>query len=378
VTSQGGGRCARVRDWLETRFNLAEIFSVLTAFGLFPAEIDTRKPLREAVREALDRGIPSYARWPRVLGILSVLLFFFLILTGVMLAFYYQPTVSEAHASVTTLVSDVHFGWFVHQIHLWGARLFLLILLLRLARFFFQGLYKKPREAFWVVAMLTFLAATHADFTGTLLPWDTRGYWTAIRGLEILYALPVLGPLFSFLVGGPQLDSLVLIRFYFLHVAVLPAILLALFYLHFSGVRRVGLSATSGEVARGPGLLRRHAIDVTIVTVLIFGGLITLATLIPASFSQPADPFVTPRGAAPPWYLLASHGFLETFPAIVPRWVRGLLLEGILAFCILLPFLDRSPGQTARERRLAIAAGAVVLALWLVFTWHGYRLEVLR
>ena len=77
-----------------------------------------------------------------------------------------------------------------------------------------------------------------------------------------------------------------------------------------------------------------------------------------------------------PWYLLASHGFLESFPTYVPRWARGLLLEGILAFSILVPFIDRSPGRTFRERRLAIAIGIGVILVWLFFTWLGYRMEV--
>ena len=91
-----------------------------------------------------------------------------------------------------------------------------------------------------------------------------------------------------------------------------------------------------------------------------------------------ADPFRTPPGARPPWYLLASHGFLESFPSFVPRWIRGIGLESILAFCILLPFIDRSPGRVGRERRLALVLGAVVLALWILFTWIGYRMESVR
>jgi quinol-cytochrome oxidoreductase complex cytochrome b subunit len=365
------------QGWFEKRFNLTEMFSFLTNFGLFPAELDTRKPLREAVSDALSRPMPSYARWPRVLGILSVLLFAFLGLTGVMLAFYYQPTPSAANESVTIVVRDVSFGWFVHQIHGWAADVFLLILLVRAWRVYFQGLYKAPREALWVLALLTFLAATHADLTGRLLGWDAQGYWTAVRAVDMLYSLPVLGPLFAFVIGGSNVDALVLLRFYFMHVAILPGLLLALFFLHFSGVRRVGLSHLAGERQSGPSAYRRYVCDLLILTVLIFGTLVTLATLIPSSFAEAADPFSTPPGARVPWYLLASHGFLESFPSYVPRWARGLLLEAILAFSILVPFIDRSPGRTFRERRLAIVMGFGVLFLWLLFTWIGYRMEVM-
>jgi ubiquinol-cytochrome c reductase cytochrome b subunit len=367
-----------LRGWLEERFNLTEMFSLLTSFGLFPTELDARRPLREAVDEALSRPFPSYARWPRVLGILSMLLFVFLALTGVMLAFYYQPTVSDGYASVTTIVRDVTFGSFVHQVHGWAARLLVLILMVRVWRFYFQGMYKGPREALWVVSTFLFLAAAGADFTGRLLPWDERGYWATIRGLEILAALPVVGPLFRFLVGGEGVDSLILTRFYFLHAVILPGLILVLFYLNFSAVRRVGLSASPGESRAAAGVFKVHLYNMLILASLVLGFLVTLAILLPTPFIRGADPFVTPPGVRPPWYLLAWYGFLESFPSLVPRWGRGLLLEAILAFCILLPFIDRSPGRAASERHRAIVLGAAVLALWILFTWLGYRMEVAR
>jgi quinol-cytochrome oxidoreductase complex cytochrome b subunit len=365
-----------VIGWIEKRFNLTEIFSFLTNFGLFPVELDTRLPLRDSLDEALARPMPSYARWPRVLGILSVLLFAFLALTGVMLAFYYQPTPSGAYESVTVIVRDVSFGWFVHQIHGWAAHAFLLVLLIRGWRLYFQGLYKPPREALWMVAVVTFLAAIHSDLTGRVLGWDAHGFWSGVRAVDMLYSLPVLGPLFAFVVGGSNVDSLVLLRFYFLHVTILPGLLLALFFLHFSGVRRVGLSHQASESRSGIGVYRVYLFNLLILTVLIFGTLVTLATIVPSTYEEPADPFTTPPGARAPWYLLASHGFLESFPSFIPRWVRGLFLEAILIGSILLPFIDRSARSTARERYFAITLGVAVLLLWLLFTWIGYRMEV--
>jgi quinol-cytochrome oxidoreductase complex cytochrome b subunit len=365
--------------WLEERFNLTEIVSFLTCFGLLPAEIDTRKSLRDAMDEALHRPLPSYSRWPRVLGILSLLLFAFLGLTGAMLAFYYEPTVSGAYASVTTLVRDVSFGWFVHQVHGWGAQLLLLILMVRIWRFYAQGMYKPPREAIWILAVLLFLVAIHADLTGRLLPWDGDGYWTTVRGLEILFALPILGPLSAFLVGasGTRIDALVLIRFYFLHVLVLPGVMVILLYLNFSGVRRVGLSHVSGEPrSGGPALLKVHLYNLLILVVLVFGILVSLATILPAPYTSVADPFTTPPGVRPPWYLLASYAVLESFPSYVPRALRGLVVELILAATLLLPFVDRSPGRAPGERRLALLAGAAVLGAWGLLTWLGYHMEI--
>ena len=373
---EGAGR--RLVRWIEERFNLTEIFSFLTNFGLFPTELDTRLPLSQALDEALRRPLPSYARWPRVLGVLSFLLFLFLAITGVMLAFYYQPTASEAFASVTSIVRDVSFGWFVHQAHRWGAHLLLLMLLARVVRFYFQGLYKTPREALWILAVLIFLVATHADLTGRLLPWDGRGYWTSVRALETLYAVPILGPAFAFLVGGPSIDALVLTRFYILHVFVLPALLLVLFFLNFSSVRRVGLSPLPGATPAGAAVFRAHLYNLLILTVLAAGALITLATLLPTPYGAPADPYVTVTGARPPWYLLAPHALLESLPRFLPAFIRGLLVLAFLGVVLLLPFIDRAPWQPAGRRRLAIGLGVAVIVLTLLLTWQGYLLEAAR
>jgi quinol-cytochrome oxidoreductase complex cytochrome b subunit len=364
--------------WLETRFNLTEMLAFLASFGVFPAELDTTRPFREALNDAWRRPLPSYARWPRVLGLLSFLLFLFLVTTGALLAFYYQPTESEAYRAGTAIMRDVTFGWFIHQMHRWSARLLLIILVVRLWRFFFQGTYKAPREAVWMAAVVTFLAATQADLTGRLLTWTTTGYWTTVRALEVIHALPVLGPVLMFLAGGTTPDSLFLTRFYVLHIAMLPGILVVLFYLHFNGVRRVGLSHAASEGRATDETARVQMINMIILAALVFGGLVTLVTLAPTPFEPVADPALTPQGMRPPWYLLAPHAIIEMTPSVLPRWAGGLVIEAILLLILVLPFLDTSAGRTLRERRIAVAVGIVVLAIWLVLTWQGYSLEVRR
>lgn len=378
MEQHAGGRRSLL-GWLEARVNLTEIASFLSVFGLLPAELDTRKPLREALDEALRRPLPSFARWPRVLGILSFLLFLFLAVTGLMLAFYYQPTATEAYGSVTTIARDVTFGLLVNQVHRWSAILFLAILGARVIRFYFGGLYGRDREVVWMVAVITFVVATFADLTGRLLPWDAGGYWTTVRAREVTDALPGIGPLFNFFVGGDVLDSLVLTRFYVLHLSLFPLVLLLLFYLHFSSVRRVGLSA-AGVVPAGPApagrSLRVALYDVLLIVVLMIGVLMTLAILVPHSFDAPADPFVTPPGVLPPWYLLAPHAVLESLPAMVPPVLRGLFLEALLAIVLFLPFLDR--GILLERPRLRILIGALACLVWAALAAKGWHLEVNR
>ncbi len=362
--------------WIEARVNLTEIVSFLSMFGLLPAELDSRKPLRAALAESMSRPLPSYARWPHVLGILSFLLFSFLIVTGVLLAFYYQPTAADAYRSATSIARDVTLGGLVHQAHRWASILLLCVLALRLLRFFFGGLYSRGRELVWMVAVLTLGVATIADLSGRLLPWDARGYWTMIRAREVFDELPIIGPLSTFLVGGTGLDSLILTRFYVLHILTLPFLMLVLFYIHFSSVRRVGLSRVGAAppVARP---LRVAVYDVILAALFLVGGLVTLTVLWPSPFDIAADPLVTPPNARPPLYLLAPHAVQEMLPSIVPMFVKGLFLEGLFAVVLLLPFIDRS-GGTGPRRRLVLALGLLACLLWVVMTWWGWRIEVAR
>ena len=120
--------------WLEERLNLTEIVSFLTHFGLVFTPVDSRRPVREVAREIARQPAPDYARGPRVLGLLVAILFGLEAVTGVLLAYYYQPTGATAFESTRTIVRDLPFGWLLHQIHAWGAWLLVGILVLRLDR----------------------------------------------------------------------------------------------------------------------------------------------------------------------------------------------------------------------------------------------------
>jgi quinol-cytochrome oxidoreductase complex cytochrome b subunit len=368
-------RKSRLLDWLSDRLNLTEIFSLLTSYGLFYAELDTSKPLREALAEATRRPMRSYARWPRGLGLIVVVLIAIEIVTGGLLALYYLPTPGSAHASLGTMLRDVQFGWFVHQIHFWGAQLLVAVLIVRLLRFFLQRVYSPPRELTWVFGALLLLVCLHLDTTGRVLPMTASAFWSTVRSLELVAAVPLYGPLAIFLLGGEQtfVSDLTLIRFYVLHVAVLPMMAVALIYFHFSGVRRVGLSMLGKEKSRVGGMqMRMHVANLAIVLALLFGLLVSLAVLVPVPFEAAADPYATPPGARPPWYLLASFGFLEWTSGLLPQWLAGgLLLLGFLAF-IVVPFVDHSrPGGKRGALRLVLAILAIVA--WILLTGYGAR-----
>lgn len=356
----------RAVDWIDARINLSELFSFLTHFGLIYTPIDTKRPLRDVLEQIRTTPLESYARWPHILGLLTALLFALEAVSGILLAFYYQPTALGAYDSTRSIVRDVMLGWLVHHVHMWGSWLLVAVVLVRMVRLFWDGLYQAPRELLWFSAVALAWLVIQLDFTGLLLPWDEQSYWSAVRGLEIVWALPIVGPMLSALVGGRTMSEDVLNRFYVLHIIVLPVMYLAFVYLTFATMRRVGLSRVGG-VAPKLTTFRRHASDLVIITLLLFAGLVTLSTLMPFQFHGPADPYRTPKGTLPPWYMLAPYAL---FQLPLPRWIPGLALVGTALTLPFLPAIVRAAGNRLDDKRLRMA-GLAVFGLWLVLSVLG-------
>ena len=357
-------------EWLEQRMNLTELFSFLTHFGLVYTPVDTRRPLREVLREIGSTPMVSYARWPHILGLLTAILFGLEVVSGVLLTFYYQPTAAAAYGSTRLIVRDVPLGWLVHHVHAWGSYLLVAVVFLRLMRLFWDGLYRAPREVLWFSAVALGWIVIQLDFTGTLLPWDVQSYWAAVRGLEVVWSLPIVGPILSFLVGGRMMSEDVLIRFYVLHIIVLPFLYLVFVWATFATMRKVGLS-NPGEATPPTTTFRRHFANLMIITLLLFAGLVTLATLLPFRFEGAADPYSTPRGVRPPWYLLAYY---TLFTVPVPRWIPGLIMLAVTLTLPFLPAIIRAAGSRLDEKRLRIA-GLVVFGLWVALSVAGLFVE---
>jgi ubiquinol-cytochrome c reductase cytochrome b subunit len=359
----------RALAWLEARLNLTEIFSFFTTFGLSYGAIDLNKPVEEASREAFSRQMPAYTRGPYVLGVLTFLLFVFQGITGLLLAFYYQPSPQTAYETTLFIIREVDFGWYVHQMHYWGSNVFIALLAVRLVRFFVHGVYKAPRELFWVFGSVLLFLAGQAALTGTLLPWDQQSYWSVTRGLDIIGRLPIVGSVMSYLIGGLAVSSSTLTRFYVLHVIFIPLVLAFFFYLHFATVRKVGLSGLAEEQGETHPLYPDHVFQLGILFLLIFGVILTLGAVFPAPFLNKADPYSSPSGITPPWYLVWAYSLLE----LLPQWTAGLLLLVIVIGLTLLPFIERAPYQQLRKRPVLAASAAAFCLLIVLLTFIGYR-----
>lgn len=182
-------------------------------------------------------------RWQYTLGLglLAAILFLELTVTGVLLMFYYVPSVERAYTYIITLQTAVPFGQLLRNMHRWGAHLMVLVVVLHMARVFYTGAYKPPREFNWVVGVVLLLFTLGASFTGYLLPWDQLAFWAITVGTSVAGYAPVAGPTIkTFLLGGPEVGQESLTRFYALHIMVIPAAILLLTSLHIWRVRKDG------------------------------------------------------------------------------------------------------------------------------------------
>ena len=331
------------------------------------------------------------------LGVAAMAAFLITLVTGVLLMFYYKPYPDAAYVSI----KDIHFvvptGRFIRNIHRWAANVMVVAVLLHMARVFFTAAYRKPREFNWLVGMGLLVVTLALSFTGYLLPWDQLAYWAITIGANIAQSprevTDALGVTESFdpgglqrllLLGSDTVGEEALIRFYLLHVMVLPLALAALVGVHFWRIRKDGGLARPADadarlgplgpddlpvftqapaktyhlaalvrgrtpaVGRGPEntvpsmphLFYAEA-GVFMLTVLVC---VALALVIDAPLKELANPGVPENPAKAPWYFLGLQE-LVSFSA----FMGGIGIPGIVLLGLgLIPFLDREEAGTGR------------------------------
>jgi quinol-cytochrome oxidoreductase complex cytochrome b subunit len=367
----------------------------------------------------------SYSFW---LGTASAALFLLLILSGLPLMFLYVPSVERAYATIKDVEFVVTFGSWIRSVHRLAAHLMVVAVVLHLVRVFLTGAYKngtgrgQHREWNWVLGVVMLLLTLFLSFTGYLLPWDQLAFWAVTVGTNIAASIPGVGDTVrELLIGGRSIEQPTLIRFYALHVFVLPALLGILFVYHMWRVRKDGgLAAADREallaerasvppaptktytllgVARGtaptirattleaphrtvnavPDLVRRAAI----VVIGCIALLSILAVAIRSPLEAAANPMITPNPAKAPWYFLWLQEIVTDTTlhiggfTINGAFLGGVILPGLLVALLLLwPWLDRSSSLAAgvwfpRERRTQNLVFLVLLALVLALTVVG-------
>ncbi|GMU23056.1 MAG: hypothetical protein AMXMBFR13_31390, partial [Phycisphaerae bacterium] len=202
-------------------------------------------------------------RWATTLGlgIASTSAFLITLITGVLLMFYYKPYPDVAYDSI----KDIHFvvptGQFIRNIHRWAANVMVVAVMLHMVRAFYTAAYRRPREFNWLIGMGLLVVTLALSFTGYLLPWDQLAYWAITIGANIAQSprevTDALGMTEYFDPGGLQRQLLLgsdtvgeeaLIRFYVLHVMLLPLALATLMAVHFWRIRKDGGLAKPADV----------------------------------------------------------------------------------------------------------------------------------
>jgi quinol-cytochrome oxidoreductase complex cytochrome b subunit len=345
------------------------------------------------------------------LGFIAVVLFGILTVTGVYLMFVYTPSPSAAYGDMQHLKTSVGFGQLIRNVHRWSAHLMVLVVFLHMVRVFYAGAYKKPREFNWVIGVMLLLLTLAFSFTGYLLPWDQLSYWAVTVGTNLVHYVPVLGhTLQNLLIGGDQIGPSTLLRFYALHVAVLPGLLAMMVAVHIWRVRKDGFAvkrsnvgafeeaATRPALPNAPaelyggrsrllGVVDRESVtaedrgvDDTVFTwphlvarhVVVMLGVAALVLGLGVAFAAPlrglANPNVTPEPSKAPWYFSALQELLSHFDPLV----AGVLIPaGIVLLLLVLPYVDRSPATEARNRKVAVLTFSGLVAAAVVLTIIG-------
>jgi len=179
------------------------------------------------------------------LGGLSFFLFILLTVTGIFLMFFYRPSAGAgnelAYLDMQNLRQVVTFGDLVRNMHRWAAHLMVFSVFLHMARVFYHGAYKPPREFNWVVGVVLLLLTLLLAFTGYLLPWDQLALWAVTVGTEMAGFTPVFGQQVKFvLLGGAVIGPETLLRWYVLHVLALPFVTTIFLAVHFWRIRKDG------------------------------------------------------------------------------------------------------------------------------------------
>jgi quinol-cytochrome oxidoreductase complex cytochrome b subunit len=223
--------------------------------------IDERTSLSGGLRWVMFRKVPKGTNWFYTLGSASMFAFLSQATTGVFLAMYYDPSATHAYESARHITNDVFLGEFVRGMHKWGSTVMVILVFLHMARTFFFGAYKYPRELNWIIGVVLLILTMAMSFTGYLLPFDQRSFWATVVGVNINGTGPLVGPFLSdFLRGGAEFGATTLSRFYAIHMLLVPGLLGAMLGAHLYLVAKLGTTAPPWLKAPVPEDLRTEKV----------------------------------------------------------------------------------------------------------------------
>lgn len=381
--------------------------------------------LRLGLSYPLLRPAPLYSLNPFAwLGALTVVAFAILAVTGIIMMLYYVPTPAQAYASTAYIFNQVAYGRFIETVHLYTAYAMVLLMFAHMMRGFFASVHKRPREVMWLVGMLMGGLTLGFAFTGYLLPWTVISKSATDVAVGMISQLPPpLASIVSFLVVGTGGDTAELLRFYDLHVVVLPAALLVLLAVKMYMLEAHGISAPVTKRGRTADRLKTAPIfpDVTLYLLelaAVFGtGMLLLGALFPLDLPPGYTPSTAGQYIAQPdWYFLWLYQILKISAFEGPgltgvlgviagagtalsilvsfwffrkgNWVIGFIAVAVatvlaasitilfavtllLLVLTFLPFLDVSEARQILNRPVFVTTGAVLIAELAVLAYWG-------
>jgi len=335
--------------------------------------LDDRSGFRGIRRHLLDEPLPAGTGWWFTLGSLLLFGLAVQIVTGIALALFYAPTPDHAWDSVRYISTGVRGGFILRGLHHWGASLVVVAAVAHLVRVVVFGSYRRPRELNWLIGVALLLVILAFGLTGYLLPWDQRAYWATVVTINIAGLTPFAGDwVAALLIGGDRIGALTLTRWYAAHVLVLPVALGALVAAHLYLLRRHGVSGPA-QRREGPSLPFFPYQAARDVTVAAAAGVLlaALAWQGAPALEPPADPASSAYVPRPEWYFLGLFQLLKYFSG---PWevVGALVIPGlVMAWLVLLPWLDRGATRALRHRRGVLAALGAGLAAVATLTVLG-------
>lgn len=355
------------------------------------------------------------------LGMVTFYLMVIQFVTGFLLMFFYIPVTDLAYHNMKDLQFAVSFGLLLRNMHRWAAHGMVALVFLHMGRVFYTASYRSPREFNWILGVLLWLVTLFLSFTGYLLPWDQLAFWAITVGTSIAGYPPWIGETIrTLLLGGHQVGQGALLRFYVLHVAILPAVLCLLVAIHFWRVRKDGgLSRPEGQALKRtaipgaggrfvPGPQKTYALmevvrgtspmvgaqmpedevpawphllfRLVVLFQVVLGVVVLLAIFFDAPLEELANPTHPPNPAKAPWYFLGLQE-LVSYSALV----GGVVVPGLLALGLMsIPYIDRArEGEgiwftSARGKRIAIWSFATTIPFTLGLLFLNARFGLRR
>ncbi len=350
--------------------------------------VDARFPATETYEYHMSKYYaPKNFNFWYFFGVLSMVVLVNQLVTGFWLTMLYTPTGDGAFDSIEYIMRDVDYGWLLRYMHSTGASAFFVVVYLHMFRGLLYGSYQKPRELVWLIGMGIYLCLMAEGFFGYLLPWGNMSYWGAQVILNLVGAVPVVGDaLVTWVRGDFLISGATLNRFFAIHVAVIPLILVGLVFIHLVALHHVGSNNPDGvdikKVKGADGIpldgipfhpyYTVHDLVGIVVFLFIFSMILFFfpdggGYFLEKPNFEPSNPLKTPAHIAPVWYYTPFYAILRA----VPSKLGGIAaMGGAIAILFVLPWLDKSPVKSIRYKGWM---SKVWLAIFVVsFVGLGY------